>query len=186
MPDNINELRQRLLEAQEMTPSLHNAYQKELDAMFHPPLTPKKALPGIGLLIVLLVCIVGIARAIVAYHPGPLMTSGYLALAAAFSYASFLIVRDLWHGTHSQKAVSSIAGSLTLAAGVITVVALLLGLREPSDPKSTFGALYVFVFYVACLGWSLDSRIATAELSAREQMLRIECRLADLAEKMRK
>jgi hypothetical protein len=48
-----------------------------------------------------------------------------------------------------------------------------------------FNAFLVFVFYVACISWSLDSRIAAAELAAREQMLRIEYRLADLAERLK-
>jgi len=58
---------------------------------------------------------------------------------------------------------------------------LLVGIGKPSDPASLFHAFYVFVFYVTCIAWSLDNRIAAAELAAREQMLRIECRLADLA-----
>lgn len=32
--------------------------------------------------------------------------------------------------------------------------------------------------------WALESRIASAELTAREQSLRIEVRLADLAERL--
>ena len=66
-------------------------------------------------------------------------------------------------------------------------MALIIGLRAPSDPKSLFGAFYVFVFYFACAIWALESRIASSELSdAAEQSLRIECRLADLAQRMQK
>ncbi|HXE55405.1 MAG TPA: hypothetical protein VN541_20440 [Tepidisphaeraceae bacterium] len=73
-----------------------------------------------------------------------------------------------------------------MAAGVATVVALILGLRSPSAPKSLFGAFYVFVFYFACATWSLERRIASAELAAREQSLRVECRLADLVQRLQK
>ena len=83
-----------------------------------------------------------------------------------------------------RPAAQSIAGALYMAAGVLTVVALFIGMRTPSDPKATFGAFYVFVFYFACAMWSIESRVAAAELTAKEQMLRLECRLADLAEKL--
>jgi hypothetical protein len=117
---------------------------------------------------------------------GPIVMTGWAILGAAFSYASFLIIRDLRDRKHSPKLVGSIAGAISFAAGSITVVALLAGMRNPSDPASTFKALYVFVFFVACLAWNIETRIAAAELAAREQMLRIECRLADLAERCTK
>jgi hypothetical protein len=96
------------------------------------------------------------------------------------------MIRDLRKRKHSRRSVFSIAILLTTTAGTLTVVALILGLRAPSDPKSLFGAFYVFVFYFACAMWALESRIAAAELASREQSLRIECRLADLAERMQK
>jgi hypothetical protein len=55
---------------------------------------------------------------------------------------------------------------------------------EPDKPASMFNAFFIFVFYYACSEWAVQNRIAAAELAAREQMLRIECRLADLAERM--
>jgi hypothetical protein len=70
------------------------------------------------------------------------------------------------------------------AAGMLTVVAMLRGMNAPADPSSTFQVLFALVFYIACLFWNLDSRIGAAELAAREQMLRIEYRLANLAERL--
>jgi hypothetical protein len=58
------------------------------------------------------------------------------------------------------------------------------GLRAPSDPASTFGVLYGFALLTVCIAWSLQNRMAAAELASREQMLRIECRLADLADRL--
>jgi hypothetical protein len=43
----------------------------------------------------------------------------------------------------------------------------------------------VFVFYFTCAAWVTTNRIAAAELAAREQMLRIECRLADLTDRLK-
>ena len=71
------------------------------------------------------------------------------------------------------------------AAGMLTVVTMLRGMGDPTDPASTFHVLLALVFYIACLFWNLDSRIAAAELAGREQMLRIEYRLADLAERLK-
>ena len=186
MTEPSDQFRQQLLAAQQISPELHAAYQKELDAILHPPMTTRSALPGSILLVLLLGCSILIARAAFLYRVAPLMLAGYATLVAAFLFASVLILRDLRKRTHSPKSVASIANALTLAAGTLTVVALMLGLRHSSDPKALFGAFYVFVFYFACALWSLDSRIAAAELSAREHSLRIEYRLADLAERLQK
>jgi hypothetical protein len=115
-----------------------------------------------------------------------LLLCGWIILAAAFAYSSVLIIRDLLRRKHSRKSAHSIAGALYAAAGSLTVVALFLGMKTPSDPKATFGAFYVFVFYFACAIWSIENSISRAELAAREQMLRLECRLADLAERLGK
>lgn len=141
---------------------------------------------GAVLAVGLLVTVALIARADLYYHVRGLMLVGHMALAIGFLGASVLIFRDLQKRRHSRRSVFSIASLLTGTAGSITVVALILGLRAPSDPKSLFGAFYVFVFYFACAIWAVESRIASAELSAREQSLRIECRLADLAERLQK
>lgn len=186
MTNPSSEFREKLLGVQEISPALHDSYRQELDAMLRPPLTKRAGLIGTVMLILLLGCTVLIARADLVYHVRGLMLVGHLALAAGFVGASLYIVRDLRRRKHTQASVRSIAGILTIAAGTITVIALMLGLRSPSDPKSLFGAFYVFVFYFACAVWGLETRIASAELSAREQALRIEYRLADLSERFGK
>lgn len=184
MTSPSNEFREKLLHLQEMSPLLREAYRREVDAMTQPRLTKRAAAIGMGLLVLLLGCTVLIARADLVYHVRGLMLAGHLALAAGFIGASVYIIRDLRKQRHSAASVRSVAGVLTISAGTITVGALILGLRAPSDPKSVFGAFYVFVFYFACAMWALETRIASAELAAREQSLRIECRLADLAERL--
>jgi hypothetical protein len=184
MPNQATEFRQKLLDAQEMSPALRASYEEELDRMLNPKLTPRSASIGALLLALLVVCTLALVRNIFVVDVGPLTRVGWGIMAAAFSYASYLIVRGLLQRKHSPKSVSSIAQALYFAAAAITVVALLLGLQKPSDPASTFNAFFVFVFYVACLAWTIESRIAASELSAREQMVRIEYRLADLADKL--
>jgi len=186
MNDKSSEFIQRLTSAQDVSPALRASYQAEMDAMLEPKLTAPRALPGIGLLVVLLVCVAGIIRNMLVYKVSALMLTSWAVMALAFSAAAYLIVRDLWRGKHSPKAAFSIAHILNFAAGSITVASLLMGLAKPSDPASMFNAFFVFVFYFACSEWAVYNRIAAAELAAREQMLRIECRLADLSERFSK
>jgi hypothetical protein len=182
MPNPI-EFRQKLLDAKEISPAMRASYQEELDRMLHPELTARSASIGVALLAVLVICTVGLVRNMFVYETNLLTLAGWAILAVSFSYSSYLIARDLLNRKHSPKSVSAIAQAIYVAAASVTVVALLLGLQKPSDPASTFNAFFVFVFYVACLAWTIEGRIAAVELAAREQMLRIEYRLADLADK---
>jgi hypothetical protein len=177
---------ERLYGGESLSPTLKSSYQAELDAMLHSKLSPRKAAMGVLLLVVLLACVAGLVRNMFLYDEKPLVLVAWSVLAIAFTMAAALIVRDLWLRQHTAKATFSIAQLLTGAAGTLTVVSLLLGMSEPANPASTFNVLYTFVFYFACTSWALDGRIAAAELAGREQMLRIEYRLADLAERVGK
>lgn len=184
MIDKSNEFIQRLMNAEQISPALRASYQAELDAMLEPKLTARPALIGIALLVALLTCTVLIVRNMFIYDVSALILLSWAILAIAFAAASWLIAHDLWRGKHSPKSAFSIGHILTFAAGAITVASLLMGLNEPDKPASMFNAFFVFVFYYACSEWAAHNRIAAAELAAREQMLRIECRLADLADRM--
>jgi hypothetical protein len=152
--------------------------------MLQPSLTKRAGLVGTALLVGLLLTTALIVRADFVYHVTGLTLVAHAALAAAFVWASVLIICDLRKRKHTQKSVYSIAMVLTWAAGTMTVIALLLGLSHSSEPKTLFDVFYVFVFYFACAMWGLETRITAAELAAREQSLRIECRLADIAERL--
>ena len=67
-----DEFREQLLGMQGTTPALRDEYQRQLDAMLHPPMTWRSAAPGVMLLAILLVCVGGIARAFVVHPPGAL------------------------------------------------------------------------------------------------------------------
>jgi hypothetical protein len=186
MPDQNEEFRQQLLKVQEISPALRETYQRELETILQPPMTAQKRWVGTTLLIVFLVTLVLVVRADVVYAVRGLNLVAHIAFGAALLAASIYIIRDLYTRKYRQKSVYSIAMCLTIAAGTMTVIALMLGLRHQSDPKSLFGAFYVFVFYFACAMWALECRIASAELAAREQTLRIEYRLVDIADRMQK
>jgi hypothetical protein len=184
MSDSSTKLIERLFNSEKLSPVLKASYQEELNGMLEPKLTTRKALPGIALLFVLVLCTIGLVRNMFVFNPEPLILVAWVVLAAAFSWVSFLIVRDLRRQKHTPKAALSIGHILMTSAAAITVVALLIGLNAPDDPASTFNAFFVFVWYFACFSLALENRIAAAELAAREQMLRIEYRLADLAERL--
>jgi hypothetical protein len=184
MNNKTTEFIQHLKKAQDISPALRASYQAEMDAMLEPKLTARPALIGLAMATGLIICTVLIIRNMFVYTVNTLTLVSWATLAVAFSSAAYLIARDLWRGKHSPKSEFSIAHILNLAAGAITVASLLMGLSKPSDPASMFNAFFVFVFYFACSEWAVYNRIAQAELAAREQMLRIECRLADLAERL--
>jgi hypothetical protein len=173
-----------LLNSEQLSPAMRASYKAELDAMTSQPMTPRRAWTGVALLTVLVTCAIGISRNIFVYEPEPLTLVSWCVLAVGFSWVSFLIIRDLVRQKHSPKAASAIGQILMLSAGIVTVVALLIGLNKPGDPASMFNAFFVFVWYFACVTLALDNRIAASELAAKEQMLRIEYRLADLAERL--
>jgi hypothetical protein len=184
-PDPSADYIRRLLDAEEISPALRGSYQNELNAMLAPALTPRKAAGGVTLLIILLVGVAALMRNLFVVEAELLVRIGWLALLVGFIGAAFLLSRDLWLKKHSKKSQFAITHLIAGAAGMITVVAMLRGMSEPADPASIFHILFALVFYIACLFWNLDSRIDAAELAAREQMLRIEYRLADLAERLK-
>jgi len=186
MSDKPADLVQRLINAEEISPALQRSYQAELDAMQAEPLTARKAAPGVFLLVVLVIGVVALIHNLLVVDAEPLVRVGWLALLAGFGGGAYLIARDLWLKKHSKKSLFAVTHLICGAAGILTVVAMLKGMGAAGDPASTFHVLFALVFYIACLFWNLDSRIAAAELAAREQMLRLEYRLAELGELLKR
>jgi hypothetical protein len=174
----------RLLNSDQLSPAMRASYKAELEGMTNQPLTRGRTWTGVLLLVVFSVCAAAIVRNMFVYSPGPMILLAWGILASTFTWVSFLIVRDLWRQKHSPKAAYSVGHVLMVAAAAVTVVSLITGLNEADKAAATFNAFFVFVWYFACTTLALDQRIAAAELAAKEQMLRIEYRLADLAERL--
>jgi hypothetical protein len=175
-----------LLNSEQLSPAMRASYQAELDSITNQPLTRSRAWTGVALLVVFAVCAIAIVRNMFVYNPGPMILLSWGILVVAFAWVSYLITRDLWRQKHSPKSAYSIGHILMVAAGAITVVSLLMGLNSADKGAAMFNAFFVFVWYFACTSLALDQRIAAAELATKEQMLRIEYRLADLAERLAK
>lgn len=181
MSDKSTDLRKRLLDAQEMTPALRDACHKELAAMLEHNLTPRTRRSLFALLLLMLTFTAVGVRALLYYYPGPLIYGVWTMFTIACAGGAILVGRSIWRGRFHWSSYFPVADAFTVAATAITVLTLGLGLSAPSDPTSVFGALYAFALLAICIAWSLHNRIAAAELAAREHMLRIECRLADMA-----
>src|SRR5262249_5633700 len=151
---------------------LRDAYNHDLDALLHETLTPRKRLPAIVLLVTLVAVAIAIIISLFIHHGFVFYTSSATLLVACRTAAAW-IARDLWRGKFARKSSYKMADLFYCAAGMLTVLALISGIPAKSDPATTFGALFPFVWMVTCLGWSLLNRIAAAELAGKEQMLRI-------------
>ncbi|HWB11679.1 MAG TPA: hypothetical protein VG826_20780 [Pirellulales bacterium] len=186
MSANSPDFRQQLLETQDMSPALRDACRKEIAALSQHTLTPRTS----GLLVLLLLATLLFAavglRAMLFHYRGPLLYGVWTTFTLASAAGAVWIGVSLWQGRFQWKSYFPVADAFTVAAAVISVLTLLMGARAPADPASSFATLYALTFLVICVAWSIHSRIAAAELAAREHSLRIECRLADLAGRMQR
>jgi hypothetical protein len=183
MTNNPENLRRHLFEAQEITPALRAAYDKDLDAIIHEAPSRKNRFLAVVLLVILLGIVAGEVRALFV-HKGDI--SFYVAavtMLISCAIASVWLVRDLCKVKVAKKSAHQVSELFYAVATILTVTSLLHGLGAPGDPASTFNALFVFVFLFVCSVWGLANRITAAEMATKEQMLRLECRLADLSER---
>jgi peptidoglycan/LPS O-acetylase OafA/YrhL len=184
MLNNSTKFRDELFEAEVVTPALRDAYRSDLDAMLHDTLTPQKRVPGAVLLVLLIFGALGEVWTMIVHSGDTRFYVAATTMLIAFAFGAAWVARDLWRGKSVRKSSYKFADLFYGAAGVLTVVQLMHGMFAPGDPKSMFGAFFMFVFLFVCSGWSLINRISASELSLREELLRIECRMADLAERL--
>ena len=186
MSDKSSDFRDRLLEVQTITPTLRDEYQRKLTAVLEYRLTPRSRFALAALLLVMLIFAGVGARALLFYYRGPWLYGVWVVFTLICAASAVWIAASLWKGRFLWRSYFPVADLFTVAAAVITVLVLTMGLRAPSDASSSFAALYALTFLTVCVAWSLHNRIAAAELAAREQALRIECRLAELASGIRR
>jgi hypothetical protein len=186
MSANSPDFRKQLLQAQDMNPELRDACRKEIASFSQHTLTPRTgALLAVLLLVMVLFTAVGV-RALLFHYRGALLYGVWTIFTCICAGAALWIGGSLWRGRFAWRSYYPVADAFTVAAVAFAVLTLLIGTRAPADPAASFGALYALTFLTICLGWSVHNRIASAELAAREQALRIECRLADLAGRMQR
>ena len=183
MTNPTTDFRERLLAAQQTTPALREEYRRELDALLNHTLTPATRLLTWGGIVVTLAFAAVCVRALVKYGADPQVRVVQPALIlTALGFAGWF-VQVIRHGGFARKASYQVfewVGGLALAA--IVAVPMLAGLKSPGDPASSFAVLWSIVALITAFAWATGNRIAAANLETREHLLRIESRLADLAE----
>jgi hypothetical protein len=184
MTNEPKNLREQLLEAQTITPSLRAAYDKELDTILHEAPSRKNRFMAIVLLLIMLAVVVGEVRVLIVHKGDFSFYVGAGTMLIVCAVASVWLVRDLRKAKVAKKSAHQVSEMLYGAAGILTVASLIHGLGASGNPSSTFGALFVFVFLFVCAVWSLANRISASEMAIKEQMLRLEFRLADVAERL--
>jgi hypothetical protein len=178
------DFRDQLLAAQRTTPALREDYQKELEALLHHRLTPQTWLLTWGGVFAAVATAALCIRAMIRY-PYSSFVNGTFAVVALL--VAIWLGRVLWQGGFARRASYAVIEGLGgIATGAFVLVTLFQGMSAPSNPASTFGASMAILLVMAGFAWGTGNRIAAAKLEMREHLLRLESRLADLAERLGK
>jgi hypothetical protein len=178
------DFRDRLLAAQPTTPALRDEYRRELDALLNHTLTPATRLLTWGGIVAGLVFVGLCVRALLVYGADPqvrVIQPAFIVTALGFVAWFVLILRRGGFARKTSYQVVEWVGGLALSA--IIAVPMFTGLDKPSDPASSFAMLWSIVALITAFAWATGNRIAAANLETREHLLRIESRLADLADR---
>jgi len=178
--------RDRLLDAQPTTPALREEYRKELDALLYHTLTPRTRLLTWAGIVVAIAFIALCVRTMLVHTDVQSRITLPTFIVVAVGFAAWL-GRVLSQGRFARRtsyAVIEYLGGLGLS--VVLIVPMLAGLRAPGDPASSFAVLWGIVALIVGFAWATGNRIAAANLETREHLLRIESRIADLAERVQK
>jgi hypothetical protein len=186
MPNESAEFRDRLLGAQQMTPALREEYRKELDAVLHYKLTPRTRALAWGGIVVAAAFAVLIIWVIIRHGN----------TSVKFTYSAYLAVAVgtiLWFarmlsrgGFVRQTSLKVTEWLVTLFAGANLFVTLLSTMYAAPDAGHLLGAIWATMFWTTALALSISNRLAAAALDAHAHRLRIESRLADLADRISK
>jgi hypothetical protein len=181
MPEQVEDFREKLLGTQEMTPTLREGYQRELDAILQEKPTLRGRLAAGTLMVICVAVVIAEVRAMIVHRGSPSFYIAGATMLAACATVAYWIARDLMRGKVPRKHVFQVSELFFGVSWLLVVVQLMKGLSAKGDPASTYDVLFLMSFAAVCTAWSLANRITAAELSAKEQALRLECRLADLA-----
>jgi amino acid transporter len=187
MAEQPTDFREQLLDAQPISPALRDEYRKALADLRHHKLTPRTRL--ITWLMFLGCAVGGIICAVATWvHRANIDSLITLPVFTGVSIAAAVwLGRVLRAGQYEHRASFTVIERLGgLASGVFVAVVLFRGMNHPAEPTSIFGAIMAVMLVMVGFAWGTGNRIAAATLETREHLLRLESRLADLAERLPK
>jgi hypothetical protein len=107
--------------------------------------------------------------------------------AIVFALLAVWLACVLWKGGFARRTSHAVVEWLgSIFVGVYVTVTLLRGMQHPADPASTYWAIWALMLMSVGFAWGTGNRIAASTLETREHLLRLESRLADLADRIGK
>ncbi len=180
------EFRDRLVEMEQITPSLEERYQKETKAMFEKRLTRPMNLAwiGTGILGIGLVVLFG-AKVIMAPREFPMLGRLIFVAGAVFglawaALAAVIVRRGSYHRRSHGKAAAGMTWCFIM---LVTIGICLLASKHPNRIIGLHMLCGVLPFLIMGSVCMIQYRIQESELNTREKLLEIELRIAELAEK---
>src|SRR5690348_580031 len=115
MSDKSTDLRNRLLDAQEITPELRDECHKQLASMLEHTLTPRTRILLFALLLLMLsFTAVGI-RALLLYRPGPFTYGVWMIFTMVCAGGALWIGRSIWRGRFLWSSYFPVADAFAVA-----------------------------------------------------------------------
>ena len=187
MNDQDKTFRDRLLDFESINPTFRQQYERQVKAMVEEKLTGAKKWQFVGFLALsLCLSVLFGTMAVIAPKGFPLWGRLIFGAGALFSLAFVVMyVRILKKGSVNRK-----TDNMQLAWsgwGLVVIIGGITLVCSPKLPDPIVGVamlVQVLFFLVAAGVFLLRAFIERSELNTREKLLEIECRLADLAEKI--
>jgi len=187
-------LRDQLIESEQFSLNLKEKYEKEVRAMLEIKMSKIfrwSYLVG-GILALGLAAFFAYAamlfKGAMFYKDSQIWGRIIFGLGAIFSLVTAgLMIWVAKTGTfHLKKHPSAIAGLAWVGTIFSTTIFLVMAARDPDSTKSVFIVVASLAFLICASAGLILTRIGLAELDTRERLLKIELRLAELADEMHK
>jgi hypothetical protein len=179
----MSELRNRLVEIEPLSAERNEKLQREIQAMFEPKMSRwDKMYWGASAAGSLLFAVVAIPMVFVA-PVSPVERKLWAIFGVLNAIVGVFLVWRVWKG--SMHFGQQFAGS-KWAPGVAMLIAVLLLINAVNNPtiENVAWELFGVMFLVLTLSIAVLNQVLSAELNSREQALKLEYRLAELAEKI--
>lgn len=177
--------RDRLLSTEPLAPELQSTFDREIEAIMNPKLTRIQRWYYVVFLVAL--GVVGVTAAIMAavFRADPLAVGAGILVAVGALLAAAFVIHVLRRGAEDFT-IQVYAGKTLPGFALAVACGLLFYSTEIADsPHLLWPALGVLFFLLTSF-INLYNRIVAAERTNQEYLLRLEYRLAEMAERMAK